>query len=173
MKLNEVSQRRNSMLKKCFTTAVTVFTILSLSVAAMAQFGRGLGQGQPLSNVAAKTALLGYVDGVNLERGKGMPTITLLQNDGEKITVIVSPFWAIANSGFEVKAGQNMSILALPATQLENTYFAAELQNLTTGKVLTLRNDAGFPTVGRGGRGMRGAGATAGTGICPCCPAAN
>jgi len=173
MKLSEVSERRNTMSKKYFVTAVTVFIVLSLSIAAMAQFGRGMGQGQPLLNAAAKTALLGYVDAVNLERGKGMPTITLLQNDGGKVTVIVSPFWAIANSGFEVKVGQNLSILAFPATQLQNTYIAAELQNLTTGKVLTLRNDAGFPNAGRGGRGMRGAGPNAGTGVCPCCAASN
>ncbi len=155
------------MYKKYFVATVTVLMVLTLSVAAMAQFGRGMAQGQPLVNAASKVALLGYVDAVNLTRGTGMPSITLLQSDGKKATVIVSPFWAIANAGFEIQPGQNLSITAFPAVQLQNTYLAAEIQNLTTGKVLTLRNDAVFPNDGRGGHGMRGMGARAVMGVCP------
>lgn len=41
-------------------SALPCQNINNISIAAMARFGRGLGQGQALSNVGAKTALLGY-----------------------------------------------------------------------------------------------------------------
>jgi hypothetical protein len=158
--------KEKKMLNKGRITTVAAVAVLAFSVVAVAQVGRwGTGQWQFPFNPAAKTALQGIVDSVGIAPGQRMPSFAMTA-DGKKVTVIVGPYWAIANANYEIQPGQQMSVLAFPATTLQSTYFAAELQNMSTGKVLTLRNDQGFPVSVQGGggcgwgrgRGMHGAG---------------
>jgi hypothetical protein len=117
--------------------------------------GMGTPQCHIQLDLARKTSLEGFVESVNLERGMGTPSF-VIPASGKKVTIIVSPYWALANALFEIRVGDNMSVLAFPSLQYENTYVAAELKNLTTGKVLTLRDDYGMPAGGIGPRHRTG-----------------
>ncbi len=126
--------------------------------------GRGEGQGGPFCggagpqlNLAAKASFDGTAADVNMSYGQGFPTFTLETKEG-KVTIVASPYRALADAGFAIKAGDTMSVLAFPSARYEGAYVASELKNLTTGKVLVLRDDQGFPrgTPGQGGRYGRG-----------------
>jgi hypothetical protein len=126
--------------------------------------GRAAGQGGPLCggagpqmNLAAKTSFDGTVADVKMSNGQGFPTFTLDTAEG-KVTIVASPYRLLADAGFVIKAGDKMSALAFPSIRYEGVYVASELKNLTTGKVLVLRDDQGFPlgVPGQGGHYGRG-----------------
>jgi hypothetical protein len=110
-------------------------------------------------DLAGKMSLDGSVESVSIEPGNGMPSFVMTVG-GKKTTVIVSPYWALANAGVEIKVGDQLSLLAFPALQEKDTFVAAEVKNLTSGKSVILRDDNGVPTAGRGPRH--------GAGICRC-----
>jgi len=93
---------------------------------------------------AAKTSLEGAVIDVNMGYGQGFPTFTLRTGEGD-ITIVASPYRVLVDAGFAINAGDKMSVLAFPSKRYEGAYVAAELKNLTTGKVIVLRDDQGFP----------------------------
>jgi hypothetical protein len=122
--------------------------------------GRAAGQGGPLCgaagpqlDLAAKTSFDGTVTDVNIGYGQGFPTFTLNTGEG-KVTIVASPYRALVDADFVIRAGERISVLAFPSKRYEGAYVAAELKNLTTGKALLLRDDQGFP-VGIGGQGGR------------------
>jgi hypothetical protein len=71
---------------------------------------------------------------------------------GKKATVIVSPYWALANAGIEIRVGDQLSVLAFPSLQEKDTFVAADVKNLTSGKSVVLRDENGMPTPAGGSR---------------------
>jgi hypothetical protein len=121
--------------------------------------GRGFGAGaclragQPEMDLAAKTSLEGTVESVHMGPGQGFPNVVLLLNGGGKATVVVSPYRAYVAAGSPIAVNDRLSVLAFPSNVHENAYVAAEIKNLTNGKILQLRGDDGLPLAGMGGRG--------------------
>jgi len=155
------------MSKKSLIIVAAGALVLALSLVAVAQNQQqkhGVGpQGYaPHLNIdpANRVLLEGIVESVNIGRGQGFPSFTLMQADGRKATVVASPFWALLDANFKIALGDSMSVLAYPSLRYTDTYIAAELKNLTNGTILTLRDANGVPVGGRGGRGMCAA--------CPC-----
>ena len=103
-------------------------------------------------DLANKVTLEGAVETVNIERGQGSPSFTLVQSGGKKVTVIAGPYWALVNANYKIAQGDRMLVQAYQSLQYENIYVAAELTNQTNGMVLTLRDATGNPVGGRGGR---------------------
>ncbi len=102
-------------------------------------------------DLAGKTSLDGIAESVSMAPGQGMPSFVIRIGD-QKATVIASPYWALANANFEIRVGDKMSVLAFPSLQFKDTYVAAELKNLATGKSLILRDEYGMPVGGFGPR---------------------
>jgi len=117
----------------------------------MAHAGGGPGHGAYLShlNLSGKIALEGVVDSISMERGKGSPSFTMVA-DGKKVTIVTGPYRALLDADYKISLGDRMNVLAFPFVQLQDTFAAAELKNLSTGATLTLRDDSGIPTGGRG-----------------------
>lgn len=121
--------------------------------------GQGLAQGRGMMmrrgsqgvdcgfnlDLKAKTVLEGIVTSVNLAPGQGAPSFTL-NVKGTDVTIIAAPFHLLIRSGFQISVNQNLSVTAYPATGVTATYVAAELQDLKTGKTLTLRDENGVPS---------------------------
>jgi hypothetical protein len=124
---------------------------------AAGQGGPPCGRAGAQVNLAAKTSLEGSVADVNMGYGQGFPSFTLRTGEGD-VTIVASPYRVLADAGFAVNAGDKMSVLAFPSNRYEGAYVAAELKNLTTGKVLVLRDDQGFPVGVPGQGGGRGRG---------------
>jgi len=116
-----------------------------------AHAGSGPGQGAAVSHLdlAGKTVLEGVVDGINMGRGHGTPSFTMVA-DGKKVTIVTSPYRAVIDADYKISMGDRINVLAYPFTQQKDTYAAAELKNLTTGAVLTLRDENGVPAMGNG-----------------------
>ncbi len=102
-------------------------------------------------DIAGKTSLDGTVESVSVAPGQGMPSFVITTGD-QKATVIASPYWTLVNANFEIRVGDKMSVLAFPSLQVKDTFVAAELKNLTTGKSLILRDEYGMPMGGFGPR---------------------
>ncbi len=102
-------------------------------------------------DLTGKTSLEGLVESVSMAPGQGMPSF-VIKNGDQKATIIASPCRALADANFEVRVGDRMSVLAFPSLQVKDTYVAADLKNLTTGKSLLLRDDNGMPVGGIGPR---------------------
>ncbi len=158
------------MSKRSITLFSTLAAVLVLSLVATAQmphYGRGAGAQancpQPGIDLANKVSLEGTVESVNMGPGQGFPSFILVLSDGKKATILSSPYRALMNANYSIRANDRMSVLAYPSLQVNDTYVAAELKNLTTGTVLTLRDENGLPVVGTHG----------GSGMCGLCPHAN
>ena len=158
------------MSRKSTIVALVVILLAAMSVSAIAQqYGhrcwmqhspQGTGQ-HPAQGVmpschmqldlAGKTSVEGTVESVSMAPGQGMPSFVIITGD-QKATIIASPYWILANANFEIRVGDKMSVLAFPSLQNKDTYVAADLKNLTTGKYLLLRNEDGMPAGGFGPR---------------------
>ncbi len=117
----------------------------------MSHAGRGPGLGAAASHLdlAGKTVLEGVVDGISMGRGQGTPSFTMVA-DGKKVTIVTSPYRAVLDANYKISIGDRMNVVAYPFVDLVDTYAAAELKNLTTGVVLTLRDANGVPLMGNG-----------------------
>jgi hypothetical protein len=153
-----MNERRSIVSKKSVFYLSAAAILLIPMLAATAQMHQHWG-GSPLDanafcpnfDLANKVSLDGTVESVNMERGRGIPTFSLVRSDGKKVTIIASPYWALVNANYKIDQGDRMSVLAYPSVRYENIYVAAELRNQTNGMVLTLRDDNGAAAGGRGG----------------------
>jgi hypothetical protein len=85
--------------------------------------------------------------------GVGRPTLVLATAGGER-SVLVSPYHAIIEAGFEFVAGATLTVTAVPDSQ--GQWVVIELKDTATGTTLQLRDSAtGLPI---GGRTCGGAG---------------
>jgi hypothetical protein len=101
--------------------------------------------------------LEGTVESVNMGRGQGFPNAVLLLKTGSMVTVVISPWRAYSAAEPPIAVNDELSVLAFPSKLHENTFVAAEVKNLTNGKLLQLRGDDGLPLAGGRGFGRRGA----------------
>ncbi|MBI3949990.1 MAG: hypothetical protein HY314_06000 [Acidobacteria bacterium] len=116
--------------------------------------GRGhyCGANWPIANPADIVSLEGAVGSVNMGIGQGFPSFTLTQAGGNTVTVITGPYYILLENDFEINVGDQMAVRAFPSLRLENTYVAIELKNLSTGAVLSLRDENGVPLWSNGPR---------------------
>ncbi|MBZ5496166.1 MAG: hypothetical protein LAP85_07155 [Acidobacteriia bacterium] len=106
-------------------------------------------------DLSALTVLEGAVLSVNLGAGQGMPTF-VLTSGGKNLTIAACPYHALVKAGFQISAGDVMSVKAYPITNAAGSYVAAELNNLTTSKSLKLRDESGMPLGMQGDCPMKG-----------------
>lgn len=108
----------------------------------------GAGQGPAAAashlDLSNKVAFEGLVQSVAMERGQGSPSFVMLA-DGKRVTIVTAPYRLLIDADYKISVGDKMNVLAYAFLQTADTYAAAELKNLTSGKVLTLRGDDGVP----------------------------
>ncbi len=103
----------------------------------------------------------GMVASIQAAPGHGTPLFVLRTADGGEVTFQTGPYWFFDVAGFILAEGDDVTVDAFasidPAISL---YYAARIQNLDTGALVVLRDDAGVPqwTGGRqfGGQGNGG-----------------
>jgi hypothetical protein len=103
--------------------------------------GSGLAMNQ-LQTVA------GPVSAVNIGYGMQYPSITI-----NKLQIKVAPAWYLLDKNFEIKASDNLTVIAAPSTASSDTFlYAVELTNNLTRAHIVLRDLNGAPlwTRGRG-----------------------
>ncbi len=114
--------------------------------------GPGQGTGPSHLDLSGKVALEGLVEDVSMGPGRGTPNFTMTA-DGKKVTIVTSPYRLVMNANFRISLGDRINVLAYPFVGQQDTFAAAELKNLTTGAVLTLRDESGFPMMNHGNCG--------------------
>jgi hypothetical protein len=94
---------------------------------------------------AQATTIQGKVETVEMGPGRGMPSISLVTDKGEKLNILVAPFWYLREHNFSVKPGDTLVIKAAKAKVGGNSHTVAlELKPLS-GTPLELRDDKGLP----------------------------
>jgi hypothetical protein len=170
-------KRRLTVLRKMHIIfgAVALAAIFSLGAIAQTrecgcgQQGGAIGNGICANlDLTKQVALEGKVVGLHMGRGMGFSSFTLQTGNGP-VTVVASPYRILLDANYTIKEGDQMSVVAYSSTNNADTYAAAALKNLTSGKEITLRNDSGMPAVG----GMRGMGGMRGIGMGGNCPMRN
>ena len=82
------------------------------------------------------------------------PSITV-----SKLQIKVAPVWYLLEKNFEIRSGDNLTIVAAPSTSASDSYlYAVEMTNTATQSKLVLRDASGLPLWSRQGGGP-GAGA--------------
>ncbi len=115
-----------------------------------AHAGGGAGQGTISHlDLAGKIVLEGVVDGISMGRGMGTPSFTMVAN-GKKVVIVTSPYRALLDANYKISIGDSMSVTAYPFRELQDTFAAADLKNLTTGADLILRDANGVPLMAGG-----------------------
>ncbi len=97
----------------------------------------------------SKTELEGPVQSVSFSAGAGYPSFAVLAGN-TTVTVIASPYRTLLDAGFQVSAGDRVKVIAYALSGGEGQYLAAEINNLTTGQSLKLRDENGVPLALRG-----------------------
>lgn len=119
--------------------------------------GQGAGQGfcQHIGqgfDPADRLMVVGQVTAVSIEQGKRFPNVTL-SVEGKTLTVVVGPYWALAQAEFQIKVGDVLTIAGYASKTTPSTLIAAEIKN--DGKTVILRDQNGIPV------------RAAGNGTCP------
>ena len=101
----------------------------------------------------------GVVASIQAAPGNGTPLFVLRTADGAEVTFQTGPYWFFDVAGFVLVEGDDVAVDAFASTDPSiSLYYAARIQNLDTGAVIVLRDDAGMPqwTGGRqfGGQGQ-------------------
>lgn len=119
----------------------------------------GMNQGGMNPSNLAMTKLqtvTGAVTAVNIGYGMQYPSITV-----NKLQIKVAPVWYLLEKNFEIRSGDNLTVVAAPSTLASDSYlYAIEITNTATRLKLVLRDANGFPLWSRQGGGP-GAGAGA------------
>lgn len=144
------------MIRKLMNLSMIALLIGTIAFVASAQNRGGNG---PNGNSVNVVTLAGTVESVNLRLGQGCPSFTLLKTDGRTVTILTGPYYILMENRFAINIGDRMSVQAFESLRFENTYVAVELNNLTTGATLILRDRDGRPRWNNGpGKPGRGCG---------------
>lgn len=121
----------------------------SLAVVAGFAFAQGPRAGATLDPAHPQT-ITGPVTAISLAYGVQYPSITV-----NKLQIKVAPVWYLLEKDFELRAGDNVTVLAVPSTAASDPYlYAVEITNASTNAHIVLRDSAGFPLwTQRGGSG--------------------
>jgi len=94
---------------------------------------------------ASATPVRGKVERVYLGPGQGFPYIEIVTENGEKLDVLVAPFWYLKDQGFAIKAGDTVTVsVSKINTRQGGRNVALELKQ-QDGKTLKLRDENGLP----------------------------
>ncbi len=106
-------------------------------------------------NMTKVQTVAGTVSAINIGYGMQYPSITV-----NKAQIKVAPVWYLLDKGFELKAGDTVSVAAAPSTLVSDSYlYAIEITNTTSKLRIALRDSSGLPLwggVGMGGGNMGG-----------------
>ena len=151
------------------TRLSTLAVLLIAATAAFAQGPRGTQQ-QNTSNhptaapdMTKARTVSGTVSAVDIGYGMHYPSITVNQS-----VIKVAPVWFLVEQNFELKAGDQVTVVAAPSTVPGDSYlYAIEIANIGSTARIVLRDAAGVPlwTATTGARGAN----VAGTGSCIGC----
>jgi hypothetical protein len=101
---------------------------------------------------SSATTVQGKVESVYLGPGQGSPHIEIVTDQGNKLDLWVAPFWYLSDQGFEIKAGDRLTVsMAKVNTSDGNRNVALELKQ-KDGKTVKLRDENGFPMWMKGNR---------------------
>jgi hypothetical protein len=130
-------------------TLFSIMSIAAVSIAA-AQGPHGPREGAPGAsalNLTKVQTITGAVTAVHIGYGMEYPSITV-----NKTQIKVAPVWYLLDKGFEIQAGDAVSVVAAPSTQPSDAYlYAIEITNTATKLRIVLRDTNGVPLwTGRG-----------------------
>ena len=135
------------------------FKVLSILVLAAAiSFGQGnngRGSSNGPANMAAAAhqidpskvvAITGEVKAVNISYGLKHPSIVVTDASLGEVTLELAPLYWLLENGFEVEPGHRVAATAAPCLDSDKTaLFAINIENLTLGVELPLRDSDGTP----------------------------
>lgn len=114
-----------------------------------AGFGSGPAAHGPGLDMSKVTTLEGTVTSVNIGFGNQYPSIEI-----NKTAIKIAPVWFLLDNNFEIKAGDNLSVVSAPGTASSDAYlYAIKLVNLATKMELSIRDASGLPLWTRQARG--------------------
>lgn len=105
--------------------------------------GTGVCTGQGL-NLAQAQTFEGTVKAFTGGAGQKNPVLTLDSAAGT-VEIVLSPYRALAKAGYTPTVGSTVRVTAAPCVE-DGRWVALSLQDLASGLVIRLRNDAGQPT---------------------------
>jgi hypothetical protein len=145
-----------------FTLQIPI-CLAAIAGLALAQGPRGgMNQRGMLNSNLAMTKLqtvTGAVTAVSIGYGMQYPSITI-----DKLQIKAAPVWWLLEENFEIRAGDNLTVLAAPSLSASDPYlYAVEMTNNTTKVKVVLRDANGLPLWSQR-RGGAGAGAGPGSG---------
>ena len=130
------------------TRLSTLAVLLIAATAALAQGPHAGAQHQNTSNHPAAApdmtkarTVSGPVTAVDIGYGMQYPSITVNQS-----VIKVAPVWFLVEQNFELKAGDQVSVVVAPSTVPGDSYlYAIEIANIGTKTRIVLRDAAGVP----------------------------
>ena len=155
-------------MKRIFETMILLGAAAGLALAQAPHAGGGAGRtttGGPSVTLAMTNtrSVTGAVTAVNIGWGMQYPSITI-----NKVQIKVAPVWYLLEKNFEIKTGDNLSVVAAPSNVASDLYlYAVDITNNATSAQIVLRDSTGLPlwsrrgyTLGSGfGTGLRADGA--------------
>ena len=129
-------------------TILSTLTVLAIAAASsFAQGPRGAQQQRPTTHPAAVPDMAkvrtvsGTVATIDIGFGMQYPSITVNQS-----VIKVAPVWFLLDKNFEIKAGDQVSVLAAPSTLANDSYlYAVEITNTVSKARIVLRDATGLP----------------------------
>ena len=130
------------------TRLSTFAVLLIVATAALAQGPHAGAQHQNMSNRPAAApdmtkarTVAGPVTAVDIGYGMQYPSITVNQS-----LIKVAPVWFLVEQNFELKVGDQVSVVVAPSTVPGDSYlYAIEIINVVTKTRIVLRDAAGVP----------------------------
>jgi hypothetical protein len=157
------NRKTGETMKSSFQIATCLAAIAGLAVAQGPRNGAGAGgmrqggMGQSTLSMTTLETVTGAVTAVNIGYGMQYPSITI-----NKLQIKVAPVWYLLEKNFEIRSGDNLTIVAAPSTSASDPYlYAVEMTNTATKLKVVLRDASGLP-LWSGHSGSPGAGAGSG-----------
>jgi hypothetical protein len=127
----------------------SVILLAAAAGLALAQGPHGNGGGGIGLNLAMTKlqTLTGPVTAVNIGWAMQYPSITV-----NKLQIKVAPVWYLLEENFEIKTGDDVSVVAAPSAVASDPYlYAVEITKQGTGAHIVLRDANGLPLWSQGG----------------------
>ncbi|MBS1858763.1 MAG: hypothetical protein JST11_25555 [Acidobacteria bacterium] len=138
-------------MKRLVSIAILLTALAGMAAAQGPGNGRGKAAGASALDLPKAQTIAGTVTAVSLGYGMEYPSITV-----NRMQIKLAPVWYLLEKGFELKAGDSVTVLAAPSTVPSDSYlYALEIANATNKLSLALRDSTGIPL-------WSGAGARAG-----------
>lgn len=165
------AQMEETMKKTLFLTLVIT---LAIGVAFAQSRGNGPANGgngsqsgsqtpAPQFDVTQLVTIDGTVVNFAAAAGAGTPQLTV-QRATENFSFVLGPYRYLTSQNFVARAGDSVRVAAWPCSTCPSGYAVKEVQNLTAGVTLALRDANGLPLFTSGGPGNGGHGQGSGNG---------